>query len=199
MFLQKKIRDYEKERNGEQPEKITIKDAIKFTAEAWERVTSQTIINCWKKTGILPDVDNNSNETENTTSILNSLNVEEVNDLQNLIDKLAPTNPISASEFITIDDTEKDHEIDIDEQEIILMITQNEQNQEEEEVIEEFPLVSNKEALLAIEKLNKYIDQQSEKLQLSNNEIKPLKSLKRKIKKIEFDSNQQSTLDTFFN
>ena len=31
------------------------------------------------------------------------------------------------------------------------------------------------------------------------NEIKPLKSLKRKIKKIEFDSNQQSTLDTFFN
>lgn len=199
MFLQKKIRDYEKERNGEQPEKITIKDAIKFTAEAWERVTSQTIINCWKKTGILPDVDNNSNETENTTSILNSLNVEEVNDLQNLIDKLAPTNPISASEYITIDDTEKDHEIDIDEQEIILMITQNEQNQEEEEVIEEFPLVSNKEALLAIEKLNKYIDQQSEKLQLSNNEIKPLKSLKRKIKKIEFDSNQQSTLDTFFN
>ena len=83
-------------------------------------------------------------------------------------------------------------------QEIILMITPNEQNQEEE-VIEEFPLVSNKEALLAIEKLNKYIDQQSEKLQLSNNEIKPLKSLKRKIKKIEFDSNQQSTLDTFFN
>ena len=53
--------------------------------------------------------------------------------------------------------------------------------------------------ILAIEKLNKYIDQQSEKLQLSNNEIKPLKSLKRKIKKIEFDSNQQSTLDTFFN
>ena len=198
MFLQKKIRDYEKERNGEQPEKITIKDAIKFTAEAWERVTSQTIINCWKKTGILPDVDNNSNETENTTSILNSLNVEEVNDLQNLIDKLAPTNPISASEYITIDDTEKDHEIDVDEQEIVLMITPNEQNQEEE-VIEEFPLVSNKEALLAIEKLNKYIDQQSEKLQLSNNEIKPLKSLKRKIKKIEFDSNQQSTLDTFFN
>jgi hypothetical protein len=79
------------------------------------------------------------------------------------------------------------------------MITPNEKNQEEEEVIEEFPLVSNKEALLAIEKLNKYIDQQSEKLQLSDNEIKPLKSLKRKIKKIEFDSNQQSTLDTFFN
>jgi hypothetical protein len=195
LFLQKKIRDYEEERNGEQPEKITIKHAIKFTAKAWKRVTSQTIINCWKKTGILPNVDNNSDETENTTL----LNVEEVNDLQNLIDKLAPTNPISASEYITIDDTEKDHEIDIDEQEIILMITPNEKNQEEEEVIEEFPLVSNKEALLAIEKLNKYIDQQSEKLQLSDNEIKPLKSLKRKIKKIEFDSNQQSTLDTFFN
>lgn len=197
--MQKKIRDYEEERNGQQSEKITIKHAIKFTAKAWKRVTSQTIINCWKKTGILPDVDNNSNETGNATSILNSSNVEEANDLQNLIDKLAPTNPISASEYITIDDTEKDHEIDINEQEIILMITPNEQNQEEEEVVEEFPPVSNKEALLAIEKLNKYIDQQSEKLQLNNNEIKPLKSLKRKIKKIEFDSKQQSTLDTFFN
>jgi hypothetical protein len=197
--LQKKIRDYEEERNGQQSEKITIKDAIKFTAKAWKRVTSQTIINCWKKTGILPDVNNNSNEIENATSILNTSNVKEVNDLQNLIDKLPHINLISASEYITIDDTEKENEKDIDEQEIILMITQNEQNQEEEEAIEEFPPVSNKEALLAIEKLNTYIDQQSEKLQLSNNEIKPLKSLKRKIKKIEFDSNQQSTLDTFFN
>ncbi|CAH1766212.1 12923_t:CDS:2, partial [Entrophospora sp. SA101] len=46
--------------------------------KAWKRVTSQTIINCWKKTGILPDVNNNSNEIENATSILNTSNVKEI-------------------------------------------------------------------------------------------------------------------------
>ena len=187
--MQKKIRDYEEERNGEQPEKITIKDAIKFTAKAWKRVTSQTIINCWKKTGILPDVDNG---IENSTSILGSLNVEELNNLQNLIDELAFTNPISASEYIEIEKTNDENE-EINLQDIILIInlTEEDQNQEESSP------VTNKEALSAIKTLDIYIEQQSEKLQLSENEFKLLKSLKRKIKKIDFDSYQQSTLDNF--
>ncbi|CAH1758803.1 8041_t:CDS:2 [Entrophospora sp. SA101] len=85
--------------------KFQLKHAIKFTAKAWKsllkslsrikliinlklKVTSQTIVNCWKKTGILPDYDINSNEIENMSSILNLLNVRELNDLQNLIDEL---------------------------------------------------------------------------------------------------------------
>ena len=192
--MQKKIRDYEEERNGQQFEKITIKHAIKFTAKAWKRVTSQTIINCWKKTGILPDVDNNSNETENATSILNSSNVEEVNDLQNLIDKLAPTNPISASEYIEIDDSHVSDELNLND--IVTIINPPEENENQEEIIKELPPVTNKEALSAIKTLEIYIDQQSE---LNEDDFKLLKSLKRKIKKIEFDSNKQTTLDTFFN
>ena len=102
LFLQKKINDYEEEKNGQEYEKISIKHAIKFTAKAWKKVTSQTIINCWKKTGILPDYDINSNEIENMTSSLNSLNVRELNDLQNLIDELALPNPISALKLMTL-------------------------------------------------------------------------------------------------
>jgi hypothetical protein len=41
---------------------------------AWGNVTSQTIVNCWKKTAILPDVNNNSNEIEHTLSLLNEEN-----------------------------------------------------------------------------------------------------------------------------
>ena len=66
--------------------KFQLKHAIKFTAKAWKKVTSQTIVSCSKKTGILPDYDINSNEIENMSSTLNSLNVRELNDLQNLID-----------------------------------------------------------------------------------------------------------------
>jgi hypothetical protein len=180
LFLQKKIRDYEEERNGQEYEKISIKHAIKFTAKAWKKVTSQTIVNCWKKTGILPDVDN---EIENATSILGSLNVEELNSLQNLIDELAFTNPISASEYIEIEKTnDKNEEINL--QDIISIINPTEEDQNQEETIEESSPVTNKEALSAIKTLDIYIEQQSEKLQLSENEFKLLKSLKRKIKKI---------------
>ena len=82
-------------------------------------------------------------------------------------------------------------------QDIISIINPTEEDQNQEEIIEEFPSVTNKEALSAIKTLNIYIEQQSEKLQLSENEFKLLKSLKRKIKKIDFDSYQQSTLDSF--
>ncbi|CAG8760019.1 20174_t:CDS:2, partial [Rhizophagus irregularis] len=37
--------------------KLNIKEAINYIAEAWEDVTPTTIQNCWKKTGILPASD----------------------------------------------------------------------------------------------------------------------------------------------
>lgn len=158
---------------------------------AWENVTSQTIVNCWKKTGILPD-------TDNSDEIMDITLLNEENDLQNLIDQLGFSNSLSASEYITIDETEKTNDPP-NEEEIISIIVPNEQDQrQEEEIDEEAPPVSNKEALLAIENLNLYIKQQSDNLQLSNDELKSLKNLKRKIKLIEFNSSKQTNLDSFF-
>jgi len=34
---------------------VNIKEAINLIGEAWEHVNQQTIYNCWKKTGILPE------------------------------------------------------------------------------------------------------------------------------------------------
>ena len=39
-------------------EKINIKEAIDYLADAWRNVTEETIINCWIKTGILPTSSN---------------------------------------------------------------------------------------------------------------------------------------------
>src|SRR5881227_46527 len=39
---------------GKEISRLNIKKAIDFTAEAWKNVTSQTIINCWQKTEIVP-------------------------------------------------------------------------------------------------------------------------------------------------
>ena len=56
-----------------------------------------------------------------------------------------------------------------------------------------------KERLIKLIKLKLYIEQQSDNLQVSNDELKLLKSLKRKIKLIEFNSSQQTNLHSFFN
>src|SRR5260364_378321 len=34
--------------------KVNIKEAIYYVAESWDEVEESTIVNCWKKTGILP-------------------------------------------------------------------------------------------------------------------------------------------------
>jgi len=60
------------------------------------------------------------------------------------------------------------------------------------------PPISNIEVLLAVEKLKLYIEQ-SDNLQLNNDELKLLKNIKRRIKLIEFNSSKQTNLDSFLN
>lgn len=141
----------------------------------------------------MPDVD-----VDDNFSALNLSNEED--DLQNLINQLEFSDSLSASEYITIDEMEKNYDPP-NEEEIISMIIPNEQDEDEDEegISEEVPLVLSREALLSIEKLNLYIEQQSDNLQVSNDELKLLKSLKRKIKLIEFNSSEQTKLHHFFN
>ena len=145
---------------------------------------------------ILPDVNNNSNKIERTLNLLN-----EENDLQSLIDQLELSNPLPASEYTTIDETERIRDPP-NEEEIISIIIPNEQDQEQDEDrIGEGalpPPISNIEALLAVEKLKLYIEQ-SDNLQLNNDELKLLKNIKRRIKLIEFNSSKQTNLDSFLN
>ena len=68
----------------------------------------------------------------------------------------------------------------------------NEENQDEEDI----PPISSRDALLAIEKVNLFVEQQFE--EFTNEELKLLKNVKKKIKKIEFNSTKQSKLDRFF-
>ena len=38
--------------------KINVKEAMEYVAKAWDLVTAETITNCWRKTGILPTINN---------------------------------------------------------------------------------------------------------------------------------------------
>ena len=47
-------------------EKVNIKNAIDYLADAWENVTDETIFNCWVKTGILPSNENDMDDAIQT-------------------------------------------------------------------------------------------------------------------------------------
>ena len=80
----------------------------------------------------------------------------------------------------------------MNEEEIISMLNFNEENQDEET-----PPISSRDGLLAIEKVNLFVEQQFK--EFTNEELKLLKNVKKKIKKTEFNSTKQSKLDRFFN
>ena len=41
--------------------KINVKEAMEYVAQAWNSVKAETIINCWRKTGILPTINDDDN------------------------------------------------------------------------------------------------------------------------------------------
>ena len=61
---------------------MNIKEAINFIGEAWSTVKQNTIVNCWKKTGILPITNEETIEIEQTTidGIIESLNQSDLSD-----------------------------------------------------------------------------------------------------------------------
>src|SRR5581483_8405969 len=67
MFIQNRVDAYDASMdNNTESIPFTIKDAIYMVANAWGGVSQQVIVNCWKKTRILP-LSNEIEETERTS------------------------------------------------------------------------------------------------------------------------------------
>ncbi|CAG8573147.1 12798_t:CDS:2 [Dentiscutata erythropus] len=71
-------------RNIQYPDnKLNIKEAIEYVAASWDEVDKSTIVNCWRKTGILPMASNI--EVELTQNIHLQLLEEEENEINELV------------------------------------------------------------------------------------------------------------------
>ena len=71
LFVQNRIDAYDDVQDGitETLSGYSVYDALQNSAEAWSMVSSQTIANCWRKTGILPlDDDNDDDDDEDLVS-----------------------------------------------------------------------------------------------------------------------------------
>ena len=173
---------------------ITIKKAIKYAAKAWDLVQAETIINCWKKTDILPP--NNTDDDEIIDDDYSDLTeYDKVNKIQDLIDRLTPNvykDPIPAEEFIHYEKEETNHQMITDEEIIELMKEPEEElNIKESEIT----LISNYEAIVALNQIIMYTEQRSDIIDFSKDQIRAVKKLRKLVEREEFNSRRQITLD----
>ena len=177
---------------------ITIKKAIKYAAKAWDLVRSEVIVNCWRKTEILPpntndDTDDNESIDTNYTNPLTG--DDDINKIQDFIDKLVPNvynDPISVKDYLQYEKEEAIHQMMTDKE--ILEFLEEPEEDIEEEI--EISTVSNYEALAALEKVTTYIVQKSEKIQFQKDQIRAIKKLRKVVEQEEFHSKRQVTLDS---
>ncbi|GBC37707.2 tigger transposable element-derived protein 6-like [Rhizophagus irregularis DAOM 181602=DAOM 197198] len=172
LFLRNRIKAFDNsQKNGQPIPEITIKKAIKYAAKAWELVQPVTITNGWRKTGILPpstddDIDFDFDE------------FEEVDQLQDLIGQLASKiyrSLISAEEYLEYEKDETNYQMMTDK-EIIEMITEPEEPNVEGP---EIPIISNYEALAALNQIITYMEQKFDKMEFSNDHIRTIKKLRK--------------------
>ena len=87
--------------------KLKISDSISLCAKAWKAVTSETIRNCWSKTGILPTSPSPSPSPSPSDEEQNDDDLNEIEEIQKLLDQYSnfiSGELMSAKEFILIDD-----------------------------------------------------------------------------------------------
>ncbi|CAH1756865.1 3047_t:CDS:2, partial [Entrophospora sp. SA101] len=97
ILCQNRIDAYDNKINQQIPvPKLTIFDAISFTAEAWNLVSPSTIVSCWSKVDILPSL-------ENIEDYLILPSDDDTDSIQEMIGCFNFDDPLSANDYIEID------------------------------------------------------------------------------------------------
>ncbi|UZO04719.1 uncharacterized protein OCT59_025090 [Rhizophagus irregularis] len=176
----------------------TIYDALQNAAEAWSMVTSQTISNCWKKTGILPQSDEFEEFSDDNDSVLSDSFDIEINELEVLISQFSKSD-LNAYEYLHIEDEIPeggltDHEI---------VDTIRNANREEENVVDEIELthimekINLTEVEKAIDKTIRFLYKQGPEFEEVNEELKILRRLHKKVKVLIVKNLKQVDLHYF--
>ncbi|CAG8837973.1 5187_t:CDS:1, partial [Racocetra persica] len=137
LLIQNWLDTYEFAHNNQtEVEAVNIKEAIEYCVSAWDKVSYETIKNCWHKTGILPvELDHNDLPQEDTSLYNEYLNDE--NEVDYLIEQLSiNTNDLlSALEYIKIDNDLSTTEIPLN-QEILAALQEDDDDDTSEPLIQ---------------------------------------------------------------
>ena len=103
---------------------INIKNAIIFSKQAWDEISAETIINCWTKTGLI--------DSDNFEHVIVSKD-ENTNDIDEIIIKIITENPLSANEYIDVENDLFNTETELNVDTIIEKVLQS-KNDEDDDV-----------------------------------------------------------------
>ena len=163
---------------------INILDAINFCVEAWQSVKGDTIRNCWHKTGILPD----SREVEMPLAEIES----DTESVQRLIDNLGFEEPITAEEYINVDDNVMTG--GLTDEEIVAVVCPPEE--ESDEGITR-PAVSVKEALGGVSSAIEFLVNPPDDFAFDIKMISELHKVQGQLWGYHLSKKKQSTMDSF--
>ena len=116
--------------------------------------------------------------------------------IQHLIDQLPISNPLTADQFIQIDN-ELDHQRIPTDEEIIEMVKHPDEPDGPEEPEEQFSIVKTGEAVHGVDVITNYIRQQNQEFVITHEEFKTLLNIKKKILFHSINAKRQGTLDSF--
>ena len=180
-------------------EQFKISDAIELCAKSWNEVTSETIRNCWLKTGILPTLDD-AMEIE-TSDTSDQLIQEEYHELQSLINGLRnieASDRLSAEDFIRIDNEIQEFgNVEITDEEIISHVRPTAESESEDELSIVNQRITTKEVLESLNIVLSYIQDPPENLTFEFKHINSIKAIKNHISKHTASKKKQSTLDSW--
>jgi len=188
-----RIRTYQEaaeSNNNNQVPEINIFDAINFVSDAWDQVTTETIKRSWEKTNII---------NQNTTDLMvdDLENQSEVNEINRLIAQLPFQDRLDANEYIAIDQNHLVQE-EMTTQEIVNIVNrQGEVGDNNDETNEPEPMVTNIEAVKALETALKYVQQKN--LDIDFQVIRNVKRLKSEISYKNFQEQVQTRIEDYYN
>lgn len=171
--------------------KLTILDAINFTANAWNSVQPSTIASCWSRTEILPP-----SRTMGIDGYINWPSDDENEIVQQLIEKLVPEDNLTAKEYITVDSALKTEDM-LDDDDIVALIRGDEEVEEDNACQTVESVVTVGEAVDSIDRLETFLTNAEGEFDVSNAFMIELKRLRKKFCQSIVDSKVQMDITSF--
>ncbi|RIA90636.1 hypothetical protein C1645_737703 [Glomus cerebriforme] len=126
--------------------------------------------------------------------------MKELDEIQELIDKLNIENSFTAKEYVQYDDSEITTDM-IPNEEILKAVLPNKNSQEKEEEnmedMDPLPPITHNEAIVFYDKVILYLEQQESDFDSKKEELKFVKKLKKEALKQQFISARQTNLNNF--
>jgi hypothetical protein len=182
--------------------KINVKKAMEYVARAWDLVKAETIINCWRKTGILPTVDDDD-DIQQALIAQERASQEDQEGIEFLLQQVSSISDKSLEEvnqYLEIIDLTVSTEQPLTDTEIIRLILDEEHERVElnnDESDEEHLVISIQEGFNSLKTWMQYFEEQ-ESEEFDMQEIRIFRKYMGIMQRKLIESKTQKNITSFF-